>query len=184
MRTLRILLLLTSALALAATAGAQYYPVCGNGSPSLKPCPGLYNERVASGDPQALGEEVVSYAGSGVVAYGAGWAAGRVLHYSQNKATGVLGHRALYTVPSCPLVVGAVAVDTYAMPKYTPGGYTESSLFAFTDFNSPPRLQHYKSYVAPMPYTHPPMAQPTDTALAAPEPVGAEVRTGIYNLEY
>jgi hypothetical protein len=52
-------------------------------------------------------------------------------------------------------VVGAVAVDTYYLPKFVPGGCTLSSKFTMTDFNSPPRLQYYRNYLAPMPYTHP-----------------------------
>jgi hypothetical protein len=59
--------------------------------------------------------------------------------------------------PPHPILVGAVAVDTYVLPKTTHLGYTESSRFAFTDFNSAPRLRHYKNYIAPLPYTHPPI---------------------------
>lgn len=56
-----------------------------------------------------------------------------------------------------PYLVGAVAVDTYILPKVSANGYTESSLFTMTDFNPAPRLRNYVNYVAPMPYTHPPV---------------------------
>jgi hypothetical protein len=62
--------------------------------------------------------------------------------------------------PPNPLLVGAVAVDTYIMPRISPTGYTESSMFTMTDFNSPPRLLHYKNYLAPLTYTHPPVYGP------------------------
>jgi hypothetical protein len=62
--------------------------------------------------------------------------------------------------PPHPVIVGAVAVDTFVLPKVTPGGYTESSMFTMTDFNSPPRLRHYVNYLAPLPYTHPPIYAP------------------------
>ena len=54
-------------------------------------------------------------------------------------------------------LVGAVAVDTYYLPKFVPGGCTLSSKFTMTDFNSPPRLQYYRNYLPPLPYTHPPV---------------------------
>jgi hypothetical protein len=66
--------------------------------------------------------------------------------------------------PPNPIIVGAVAVDSFVLPKVAPCGYTESSMFTMTDFNSPPRLRHYVNYLAPLPYTHPPIYSP-----AAPE---------------
>lgn len=80
--------------------------------------------------------------------------------------------------PPHPLVVAATAIDTYLIPKVAPCGYTPSSEFTMTDFNSPPRLRHYVNYVAPLPYTHPPIYAPStlntgdvpDTDNAAPEP--------------
>jgi len=87
--------------------------------------------------------------------------------------------------PPNPVVVGAVALDTYLAPKMAPCGYTPSSEFTMTDFNSPPRLRHYVNYVAPLPYTHPPIYAPAtlntgdtpNTANAQPEPdEGAVVR--------
>jgi hypothetical protein len=62
--------------------------------------------------------------------------------------------------PPNPILVGAVAVDTYILPKFSPTGYTESSMFTMTDFNSPPRLRNYVNYLAPLPYTHPPIYAP------------------------
>jgi hypothetical protein len=62
--------------------------------------------------------------------------------------------------PPNPLVVGAVSIDTFVLPKLSPTGYTESSIFTMTDFNSPPRLRHYVNYLAPLPYTHPPIYEP------------------------
>lgn len=62
--------------------------------------------------------------------------------------------------PPNPLVVGAVSIDTFVLPKFSPTGYTESSMFTMTDFNSPPRLRHYVNYLAPLPYTHPPIYEP------------------------
>lgn len=62
--------------------------------------------------------------------------------------------------PPNPIVVGAVAVDTYLIPKCNPCGFTPSSQFTNTDFNSPPRLRHYVNYVAPLTYTHPPIYAP------------------------
>lgn len=64
--------------------------------------------------------------------------------------------------PPPPWLVGVVAYDTYVAPKMG-CGYTESSMFTMTDFNSPPRLRNYVNYLAPLTYTHPPIythAQP------------------------
>jgi hypothetical protein len=64
--------------------------------------------------------------------------------------------------PANPILVGAVAVDTYVIPKYSPCGYTKSSIVAANnDFNMPPRLRSYVNYLAPMPYTHPPIYSPS-----------------------
>ncbi len=64
--------------------------------------------------------------------------------------------------PANPIVVGAVAIDNYVIPKYSPCGYTKSSIVAATnDFNSPPKLRGYVNYLAPMPYTHPPIYSPS-----------------------
>lgn len=64
--------------------------------------------------------------------------------------------------PANPIVVGAVAVDNYVIPKYSPNGYTKSSVIAANnDFNVAPRLLGYKNYLAPMPYTHPPIYSPS-----------------------
>lgn len=64
--------------------------------------------------------------------------------------------------PANPILVGAVAVDNYVIPKYSPCGYTKSSVVAATnDFNSPPKLRHYVNYLAPLPYTHPPIYSPS-----------------------
>lgn len=63
--------------------------------------------------------------------------------------------------PANPILVGAVAVDNYVIPKYSPCGYTKSSVVAATnDFNSPPKLRHYVNYLAPQPYSHPPIYSP------------------------
>lgn len=63
--------------------------------------------------------------------------------------------------PANPILVGAVAVDNYVIPKYSPCGYTKSSVIAANnDFNSPPKLRSYVNYLAPMPYTHPPIYSP------------------------
>ncbi len=62
--------------------------------------------------------------------------------------------------PPHPVVVAATAIDTYLIPKVNPCGYTPSAEFTMTDFNSPPRLRHYVNYVAPLPYTHPPIYAP------------------------
>ena len=60
--------------------------------------------------------------------------------------------------PADPIIVGAVAVDNYVLPKYSPCGYTKSSIVAATnDFNTPPRLRSYVNYLAPLPSTHPPI---------------------------
>lgn len=64
--------------------------------------------------------------------------------------------------PANPIVVGAVTVDNYVLPKYSPTGYTKSSVYAANnDFNTPPRLRSYVNYLAPMPYTHPPIYSPS-----------------------
>lgn len=64
--------------------------------------------------------------------------------------------------PANPVVVGAVAIDNYVIPKYAPCGYTKSSIIAANnDFNAPPRLRSYVNYLAPMPYTHPPIFSPS-----------------------
>jgi hypothetical protein len=64
--------------------------------------------------------------------------------------------------PANPILVGAVAVDNYVIPKYSPCGYTKSSIVAANnDFNTPPRLRSYVNYLAPLPYTHPPIYSPS-----------------------
>jgi hypothetical protein len=63
--------------------------------------------------------------------------------------------------PANPIIVGAAAVDTYIIPKCQPCGYTESSEWTQTDFNSPPRIRSYVNYLAPLPYTHPPVYAPS-----------------------
>jgi hypothetical protein len=60
-----------------------------------------------------------------------------------------------------PIIVGAVAVDSYIIPKCNPCGYNERSEWAATDFNSPPTVRSYVNYLAPMPYTHPPIYAPS-----------------------
>lgn len=64
--------------------------------------------------------------------------------------------------PPNPIIVGAVAIDSFVLPKFSPCGYTESSMFTMTDFNSPPRLRNYVNYLAPLPYTHPPIYTPAE----------------------
>jgi hypothetical protein len=63
--------------------------------------------------------------------------------------------------PANPIIVGAAAVDTYIIPKCQPCGYTQSSEWTQTDFNSPPRIRSYVNYLAPLPYTHPPVYAPS-----------------------
>lgn len=64
--------------------------------------------------------------------------------------------------PANPIIVGAVTVDNYVLPKYSPIGYTKSSVYAANnDFNTPPRLRSYVNYLAPLPYTHPPIYSPS-----------------------
>jgi hypothetical protein len=60
-----------------------------------------------------------------------------------------------------PILVGAVAVDSYIIPKTQPCGYNARSEWAQTDFNSPPTVRSYVNYLAPMPYTHPPIYAPS-----------------------
>jgi hypothetical protein len=68
----------------------------------------------------------------------------------------IVGH--VIAGPANPILVGAVAVDTYVIPKYSPCGYTKSSIVAGNnDFNTPPKLRSYVNYLAPLPYTHPPI---------------------------
>lgn len=64
--------------------------------------------------------------------------------------------------PANPILVGAVAIDNYVIPKYSPCGYTKSSVVAATnDFNSAPKLRGYVNYLAPLPYSHPPIYAPS-----------------------
>ena len=89
--------------------------------------------------------------------------------------------------PPPPWLIAAVAVDTYLLPKYSPMGCTPRAVFTQTDFNSPPRLLHYKNYLAPMPYTHPPVAPPADmpfTIAATENETLSQFRVGTLNLEY
>ena len=89
--------------------------------------------------------------------------------------------------PPPPWLTAAVAVDTYILPKYYPMGCTPRAVFTQTDFNSPPRLLHYKNYLPPMPYTHPPVAPPAEMpfAIAATEnDTLSQLRVGTLNLEY
>lgn len=82
--------------------------------------------------------------------------------------------------PPNPVVLGVVTVDSFVLPKFTAGGYTESSMFTMTDFNSPPRLRHYVNYLAPLPYTHPPIYAPStglQTQTAVPGTAEASVGT-------
>jgi hypothetical protein len=87
--------------------------------------------------------------------------AGGVLSGS-NKLT------AAVTSPPPGWMVGAVAVDTYWLPKFVSGGCTQSSIFTQTDFNSAPRLRHYVNYLPPQPYTHPPVYEQAPMPLRAP----------------
>lgn len=89
--------------------------------------------------------------------------------------------------PPPPWLTAAVAVDTYLLPKYYPMGCTPRAVFTQTDFNSPPRLLHYKNYLPPMPYTHPPVAPPAEMpfAIAATEnETLSKLPGGTLNLEY
>lgn len=74
--------------------------------------------------------------------------------------------------PPPPWLVGAVCTDTFIMPKFKPCGYTETSKFTMTDFNPPPRLRNYVNYLAPEPYTHPPIYKPAQMSLAKARPEG------------
>lgn len=85
--------------------------------------------------------------------------------------------------PPPPWLVGAVAVDTYLLPKVSPSGCTESSVFTMTDFNSPPRLRHYVNYLAPMAYTHPPIYA-ADLSAAAASGREVEAPAGTVNIEH
>jgi hypothetical protein len=85
--------------------------------------------------------------------------------------------------PPNPVVLGVVTVDTFVLPKFTAGGYTESSMFTMTDFSSPPRLRHYVNYLAPMPYTHPPVYAPAIGTSAAAG-VATEAPTGSVTIPY
>lgn len=77
--------------------------------------------------------------------------------------------------PPHPILVGAVAVETYVLPKYAPCGWTESALFTKTDFNSAPVLRQYVNYLAPLPYTHPPIYAPSTSNYT--EPVEIPIQT-------
>lgn len=105
----------------------------------------------------------------------------------------VVGHTIAGTPQ--PWLVGVAAIDTYVVPKYNCAGYTESALWAArTDANSPPRLSQFTNYLAPLPYTHPPIfararvqpGHPTSLPLEGrypnePGPVQASERV---NVEY
>jgi hypothetical protein len=89
--------------------------------------------------------------------------------------------------PPPPWLVGAVAVDTYWLPRVCPQGYTERGLFTNTDFNSPPRLRHYVNYLAPMPYTHPPVYQQSPVLMKpheAKSPYVQRIVSGKVDIEY
>ena len=88
--------------------------------------------------------------------------------------------------PANPIIVGAVAVDSYIIPKCQPCGYTASSEFTQTDFNSPPRIRSYVNYVTePLPYTHPPIYAPSTLntgAVPNTVPMSAVADSGIINI--
>ena len=154
---------------LAATAHAQFaYTECGAE-------PSLVAARVPA-EPADAGREAVGTVAGAATLYGVYWGA--------KKVSAPLVEAAPVAPPAW--MVGAVAVDTYVLPKYTARGCTPSSLFTQTDFNSPPRLLHYKNYLAPMPYTHPPVMPagkaPFQVTQGPDLPTG--IRTGMVSLEY
>lgn len=54
-----------------------------------------------------------------------------------------------------------VGADSFLMPKYASRGFTYTARFSLAnDFNSAPRLRQATTYVAPLPYTHPPIYSP------------------------
>ncbi|PKO14402.1 hypothetical protein CVU37_14560 [candidate division BRC1 bacterium HGW-BRC1-1] len=144
---------------------------------SLAPVPCTQACAGGSANAYTMGVDAGSAAGNVV--------AGGVIYYAGAKATASISVPVVGAPP--PWLTAAVAVDTYMLPKYYPMGCTPRAVFTQTDFNSAPRLLHYKNYLAPMPYTHPPVAAPADMpfAIAATDnETLSQLRVGELNLEY
>ena len=162
-------------------AAASCWAQCGE-SPSLVP----RRQSAYPVDQQAQedGKGYVGWGTSAAGAVGVGAVAYGASHWAANKSAAVAGSTCVIpgtlgqtwvlgptvaavpvvgnvlTAPARPWAVTAVAIDTYYLPKFAPCGYTESSMFTNTDFNSAPRLRGYVNYLAPQPYTHPPIYAP------------------------
>jgi hypothetical protein len=143
-------------------------------------CDANYAEDGLAGARTVIGGAVAYKYGSRALGHvgGKAYSASRI---SRFPAVGGLN---LVLGPPHPAVVGAVAVDTYVLPKCAPDGCTQSSIFTMTDFNSPPRLRHYENYLPPMPYTHPPVYPPAVADISNIADVGQlGLPTGKVNIE-
>lgn len=151
-------------------------------NPSLAPRP-VYPPLKRNG-------EIVTV-GRGVLAVGAAYGGGAIVkgvgretvemagasHIANLEALPVIGHELgeipvvgkVIVGPPPPWLVGAVAIDTFVLPKASTKGYTDSALFTQSDFNSAPRLLNYVNYLAPMAYTHPPVYEPGVPGITFPD---------------
>jgi hypothetical protein len=150
-------------------------------NPSLVCCP-AYSECDAQKRPcELLGNNIAYYGGSALAAYGmyrgVTWLAAEARHLCVCPCAAKM----LQGVPLA--VVGAVAVDTYVLPKFGLNTYSDTSTWSTTDFNSPPRLLHYKNYLAPLPYTHPPMYGPLVTGTVHVPPANVRIPAGMVVIE-
>jgi hypothetical protein len=51
-------------------------------------------------------------------------------------------------------------MDQIAYPKFKQDGHNLRAHWLVNDFNSPPRLPQYRSYLPALPATHPPISNP------------------------
>lgn len=173
MRTIQRLALGALCAGICLTAQAQFANVGCDEDPSLVPPRG---PAVCEHDPAVQAGELPLKAANAAVLYG--------VYVGGRTVSGPVRSAAPVAPPAW--AVGVVAMDTYVMPKYSPGGCTPTSLFTMTDFNSPPRLLHYKNYLPPMPYTHPPVmpsAKAPFQVTQGPD-MPSSVRTGAISVEY
>ncbi|MBX7244184.1 MAG: hypothetical protein K1X53_01720 [Candidatus Sumerlaeaceae bacterium] len=165
-------MMLLRAAAFAAVVGfgvaGAWAQCCGQDTRSLKPVPNNCDADIAG--------DVVPFATSAVVAYGAASLVAPVISEAGSIVRPWVPNIAFtgqkIMAPPGVLQVGVVSVDTFVLPKFSPRGCTESASFTMTDFNSPPRLLHYKNYLAPETYTHPPLYEPIPGAVSASDAAG------------
>jgi len=173
--------IVTTMLAAWAVSGWAQPLIPAEQNPSLVCCP-AYSSCDAQKRPcELLGNNIAYYGGSALVAHGMLRGVAYLAAEARELCPCPCGSSMLAPVPLA--VVGAVAVDTYVLPKFGMNTYSDSSTWSTTDFNSPPRLLHYKNYLAPMPYTHPPMYGSLVTGTVHVPPANVRIPAGMVVIE-